>query len=413
MKILLICYNFPPEQSGGIGRPYSLYKYLPRHEIEPVVLTVDSYGKTDNEPGVCRTRSLLTLKNRKSPFYNFFRSTKILNGIVPFMDMIWEKTALGKAPEIFRQNKIELIYTSYPSTSALRLGLRLSKKYNVPLISEFRDGLVYEPLFHFNPASFFWTTRFERRLAGTSAAVITIGNEITRYFRDRYGLKKVFTVHNGYDRDDFCLHAASGPANAGGEKDKFRIAHFGNLKASRKKGRDSGLFPAISRLKREEKNKDLSGSFKLSFFGNFLKSERKAAKDLGIDDLVEFHRPIEKKEGFKVLKENFDALLFVGAKGSKTIISSKLPEYLYLEKPVIGICKGNEAAEIIERTGTGEVCDFDADSIHALLKKALSGKLAFNPRKEEILKFDRDSQAARIAEIIKEAVRKPLTGDRR
>ncbi len=402
MKILLIARHFPPEQSGGAGRPYSLYKYLPGHGIEPLILTVDSYGTMANETGIYRTMSLMTWKNRKSPFYNFFRSSKIANGIVPNMDIIWEKTALGKAAEIFRRNEIKLIYATYPSTSALRLGLWLSRRYKVPLISEFRDGLVYEPLFHFNPASFLWTTRFERRLIGASSAVVTIGNELSRYFRERYGLKNVFTVHNGYDRDDF----AAMPEPASNKNGKFRAAHFGNLMSSSKKRRGSDLFLAVSRLKRDEKakNKELSEEFGLFFFGNFLKPEKKMIRDLGVGDIVEFHRPVGKKEGFRLLMENFDALLFIGAKGSKTVISSKLPEYLYMNKPIIGICQGNEAEEIIERTGTGEVCGFDADSICSLLKRAIGGKIAFNPKKEEILKFARASQAESISEIIKEAI---------
>ena len=398
MKILLIARHFPPERSGGIGRPFSLYKYLPDHGIQPVVLTIDSYSKIDGEIDVYRTKSLMTWKNKKSIFYNFFRATKVLNMVVPNMDMIWERTALKKAPEIFSQHKIELIYATYPSMSALRLGLRLSKQYNVPLISEFRDGLIYEPLFHFNPFSFFWTTGFERRLIKASAAVITIGNELSRYFADRYGLKNVFTVHNGYDKDDFL----NMPAAKIKKREVFRVAHFGSLKASRKDYESSGLFFAIARL---EKDINLSAEkFEFFFFGNFKKPEKKFIKDLGIDNLVKFIGPLDKKEGFRTLVKEFDALLFVGAQGSKTVISSKLPEYLYLGKSIIGICKGNEAAQIIERTGTGEVCDFDADSIYSLLKKASNGEITFNPKKEEILKFDRAAQSAGIAEIIKEVI---------
>lgn len=144
----------------------------------------------ENETGIFRTKSILSWKG--SGLYDFFRLIKLPNFITPNVDRYWEKTALKKIPDIFNQHKIELIYATYPSMSALRLGMRLSGQYNVPLITEFRDGLVYEPLFHFNPLSFVWATRFERRLIGASSAVITIGNELSRYFAGRYPLKKCF-----------------------------------------------------------------------------------------------------------------------------------------------------------------------------------------------------------------------------
>ncbi len=397
MKILLITQHFPPEKSGGTGRPFSLYKYLPEHGVEPVVLTMDSYGKMGVEADVYRARSIMSWKGKKPLFYNSLRSIKVLNAIIPTMDLIWERSAAGKAQGIFSSHRIGLVYATYPSMSAIRLGLKISKKFNIPLITEFRDGLIYEPLFRFNPLSLLWTTRFERRLIAASSAVITIGNELSRYFAEHYGLKNVHTVHNGYDRNDFTLMAAPGR-----EKNcVFRVAHFGSLKTSRAR-KSSYLFDAIARLK---KNDNISSErFELSFFGNFLESEKKLIADLGIEDLVKFHAPVSKKEGFRLLQSDFDALLFVGAEGSKTIVSSKLPEYLYLGKPIIGVCKGNEAARIIERSGTGEVCDFDVASIYCLLKKALSGEINFAPVEAEIKKFDRAGQAARISGIIKEVV---------
>lgn len=401
MKILLISQHFPPERSGGIGRPFSLYKYLRNYGIYPVVLTVDAYGKMDGEPDIFRTKSILSWKNKgNSILYNVSRLTKLANFVTPTADRVWEKTSFRKGVEILNSQKIELIYASYPGISALRVGLRLSRRANVPLISEFRDGLIYEPLFRFNPISLFWTRSFEKSLIKASSAVVTIGNELSRYFAGRYALKNAFTVHNGYDRDDFILCQQNTENHRTG---KFRVAHFGNLKTSRKDRQSSGLFFAIAKLKKENISPE---KFELTLFGRFMDPEKKLIKDLGIDGLVKFHEPVDKKEGFRMLNEDFDALLLVGAKGSKTVITSKLPEYLYLNKPVIGVCKGNEAAEIIERTGTGEACGFDADSIYFLLKKALSGKIAFNPKKEEILKFDRASQAERISEIIKTVIEK-------
>jgi len=77
-----------------------------------------------------------------------------------------------------------------------------------------------------------------------------------------------------------------------------------------------------------------------------------------------------------------------------------------LHKPVIGICKGNEAELIIKKTGTGEVCDFDEKSIELLLIKMLNDEIHYQPDHLEISKFNRKHQAKEIAGIIKRCLAK-------
>ncbi|MBA2562583.1 MAG: hypothetical protein H0V14_06650, partial [Chitinophagaceae bacterium] len=54
MKILLLTGHFPPEESGGIGRPYSLYKYLPDNGIDVRVVTKNLFGILPEEKNVYR-----------------------------------------------------------------------------------------------------------------------------------------------------------------------------------------------------------------------------------------------------------------------------------------------------------------------------------------------------------------------
>ena len=106
-----------------------------------------------------------------------------------------------------------------------------------------------------------------------------------------------------------------------------------------------------------------------------------------------------------------DYLLFYGVPGETTVISSKLPEYIRLHKPIIGICKGNEAAVIIQNTGTGEVCDFDESSISSLLVRVLNNEISYHPDFAEISKFERKYQTKQIAGIIKDVAAKAITAD--
>ena len=142
------------------------------------------------------------------------------------------------------------------------------------------------------------------------------------------------------------------------------------------------------------------------FLHDFIESEKENILNYGIETCVNFRDTMPKKEGLAFVKSNFDYVLFYGVPNETTVISSKLLEYLYLGIPIIGICKGNEASDIIEQTRTGEVCDFDVDSIKKILLKTLKREIIYNPQNAEIAKFDREYQAQQISQIIKDILEK-------
>jgi len=144
----------------------------------------------------------------------------------------------------------------------------------------------------------------------------------------------------------------------------------------------------------------------LCLIGRYSEEEKKKILNYNVENSIIFKDLMPKKEGLAFVKSNFDYVLFYGSPNETTVISSKLLEYLYLGLPIIGICKGNEASDIIEQTGTGEVCDFDVDSIKNILQKALKREIAYNPKQNEIAKFDREYQAKQIADIIKNVLEK-------
>ena len=113
---------------------------------------------------------------------------------------------------------------------------------------------------------------------------------------------------------------------------------------------------------------------------------------------------VDKAEGLKFLSNNIDYLLFLGVKNETTIISSKLFDYLNLQIPIIGICKGNEAEALINDTQSGEVCDFYKEDIENLIEKAIKKKLKFSPQKEKISFFTRENQAILLGKLMKKTL---------
>lgn len=399
-KVLLIAYHFPPEASGGTARPYSLYKYLSRYDYGVLVITQNRYGRTGNEKNIFRFASLVGWRRDFTLvkfFYKVISKLKNVFGAVPEGDAYWRKNVLAGIDKIIAENSIGLVYATYPAGEALNLGIEISGKYRLPLVSEFNDGVMFEPIIR----TALWQkplkARFEEKVVSKSSAVITVGRRYADYFRQRYGREDVYTVYNGYDRDDFAFARNSGSAGP-----KRRIAHFGAIDASRRRD-TSPLYRALKRLKKDgiidERN------FELSFIGRYTDEEKRAIHDLNLDDIIKIYAPMDRASGLARIAAEYDFLLLYGVPGQNAVIPGKLFEYLELGKPIIGICGDNESGEIIVRTGTGEVCDFDGEAIASLFRKFLSGDFTFVPDKKEIAKYDREFQAGRIAAILDRVIK--------
>lgn len=401
MRVLLITTQFPPESNGGVNRPYSLYKYLPAYGIDVTVVTKKLGNNTQDEAGIIRTDSFINW--REYPFFSFKRISRYLSFLGykyfhVYTDKWWVRKSISETDRLVTKGKFDLVYATFPAVESIKTALGIKKKLGIPLIVEFRDGLVYEPCLPAPPKLLqrMSMKALEEEAVQEAAAVITIGNDISNYFKRTYK-KEIFTVFNGYDADDFKDLPEPLPANSG----KTRIVHFGNLSVSRPADR-SGIFYAIQRLKREGHIN--SSNFEVCFIGNVSEQEKEVGLRLDISELISFLPTMNKRAGFLKIREEFNYLLFYGVEGQSTVISSKLPEYIRLHMPILGICKGNEAEHIIRDTHTGEVCDFDADAIYELLLKAVKGKVAFNPDEKTIAGFDRKVQAGQIAAIIRNAI---------
>ena len=397
MKILLLTGHFPPEKTGGVGRPYSLYKYLPGEGIEVCVITKNLYGNMPNEKNICRYESFgnwrsSSLLSRKVFFKMVSLVKNKLYGIN--YDNWWVDSVLKNISDYAKD--IDLIYATFPGPEVLEAAIKLKTILKVPLITEFRDGLAFETVIP-NPNFFQQSVinQLEKRTVIKSDAIVTVGKKLSSYFNEKYN-RKVFTVYNGFDESEFGVVVHESKKN-----DKKQLIHFGSLNASRNAKRD-GLFKVLMHLKNK---KIINGdNFELTFIGNISRREKRESAKYNLDKIINYLPHMNREEGFAFIEKNADYLLFYGIPDKKTIISSKLPEYIRLHKPVIGICKGNEAEEIIKKTGIGEVCDFDESSIEVLLLKAINNQIYFNPDYTEIEKFNRKKQASEIASIRKGGV---------
>jgi Glycosyl transferase 4-like domain len=234
MKILFISYHYSLSDSTGSLRPRAMAKYLPQNGIEVAVLTyhpqreaVSFVGNMIGVKDVTRETVPLLVYYAWRIWQKGLRSLGLYRGGLEY----WRNVAMNHSAEIIARLKPDAIFASYPSVEALEIGVALSEKYGLPLISDFRDGLLFEPVEEGqlrHPATRHYYEALEAKVMALSRLVLTVSEPISAYFRERYAHPNVMTLHNGFDLDDIAPDM-----NIGLSKGVINIVHTGRLSASR------------------------------------------------------------------------------------------------------------------------------------------------------------------------------------
>ena len=215
MKVLMLCLEFPPVNTTGNYRSAGFARYFSRSGIETVVLTCDvKSGENTFNKGV--DNSLLT-GLEKVKIYRFpikpiprFWTTGIANTI-----RIWFKTTdkidkrwyygenRKKIDDIINKESPDIIYVSLPPFSMARTAMLISRKFNLPLVTDMRDAWslwVTNPFatrFHYNKI-----LKLENRLFNSSKLVLGVTPELVQDFMNQHPKikkDKFKTIYNGYD----------------------------------------------------------------------------------------------------------------------------------------------------------------------------------------------------------------------
>lgn len=357
MNILLIAYYYPPIKSGGSVRPEKMAKYLSKFGHNVTILT-QSYKRTDfGQENMIRIYDVSHNKDRKGINrikWLFLRSfTEILNlfGIYYSIYSLWKRNVIKYEKKIIDKVNPDIIITTYPPVETLEIGLLFSKKYKIPLISDFRDGIIFEPIEKKRIKKHKCIRRkyeeIERKAAVQSGAIITIANPITDYFKKMYNTKSM-TILTGFDPDDF----ENFPLDIKLDHSKFNIVFTGGFSLAEKFNRVDYFFESIRIL--IKKDPELIKRIRIHLIGDYTKKELNQLKDLIDKDIIVCHGFVERKIALAFQKEA-DILLIITLPDRKSSTSTKIFEYIYSKKPILGLTHKTVLADIIEDTKTGWV----------------------------------------------------------
>lgn len=417
ISILMVAYYFPPNAAVGGKRIARFCRYFPEYGIQPHVLTLDpascasldqAFAQTVQVPttqvaphstpldwykrvsqsrngktnGVAANGSNGTPSAGKPRFLETISKSVVALLSMPDVQWGWYRPALRAGSELIRGKKFDAIMSSGPPWTAHDVGHKLSRRFGIPWIVDFRDAWVSDHWRDDYPA---WRNRLdwrtEDRWLRDASLVLTTTERLRESMlksHPRTPAPRVVTITNGFDGDIAPQQAAAPPPGA----EQIVFIHTGELYRGR---RIDTLCSAIQDLA----SRGVFGQRKpkLVFIGEtdpeIERTARAATPALFENGSVEFRPPVSWKEAQAALKAS-DILLLVQG-DHPTAIPAKFFEYLQTGKPILAIGAGGALKDMIEETQSGFVADpQDLSAIAAAVEKSVQ----MLPRAgEEIARF--------------------------
>ncbi|TAK05929.1 MAG: hypothetical protein EPO39_10165 [Candidatus Manganitrophaceae bacterium] len=401
-KILIIAYHFPPDNKVGANRPAKFAKYLSRFGWRPYVLTVkekyiegkdnDRLKEVEDLP-IFRTsvwptpldllvqgrnslvRLLRKKENAKVPrpsgaivpsqekrpsggLRSFLRSMKryfISIFAVPDEVNGWFVPAVWRGYWLIKKEGIGVIMTSCPPRTTTLIGLALSKLTGARLLTDLRDpwfllgGKPKHLRCQLTDKVELW---LEKKIMEDSDKVITTTEQYTHFLHAHYPRiqrDKFYTLHNGYDQEDFDGLATPEPNK------KFTLVYLGTFYFART---PKEFLCALSALFKEQSIPP--GEIEVNFFGNVKSAGGDQVENLiqsyGLSGSVSLRETLPYKQSLFQMKRSDLLLLFAPDDDEQNYaIPGKTFEYIGAGKTILCIGDKGATAELIRKTGTGVV----------------------------------------------------------
>jgi glycosyltransferase involved in cell wall biosynthesis len=433
-KVLFISYYFPPAGGGSVVRSYTFVKYLPSTGISPFVLTVKekyypSFNKDETLLQALDTTHVKMIRTAsfgpKGAVFDTFQARIYgLDGsssffqknikpalrwlyhifMIPDEQVLWAPHAIREGRHLIKQHHIDAIFATTPPHSAGIIGAALSRLTHIPFIMDVRDDWIGNPLFD-NGA---WHKRFISRLLEkwvikTAAKVITVTAESSTLFQKKYAgqpADKFQVISNGFDAQDFSEMSGD---RSGHCKDRLRIIYTGGLPIKRS---PVALFKALRELAAELPIEEL---LQIDFYGNTHQEFIDVVQQLGIGNVVKFHKFVSRKESLQQLVLSDSGLMIIPEEeGSQTAIPGKIYEYLGARKFVLALCPPQSApARLVRALNLGIVAPpGDVEAIKTALREMFSrfknDGLSMDLPSNILKKYERFTQTECLAEIFKQ-----------
>ncbi|HKI78939.1 MAG TPA: glycosyltransferase [Ignavibacteriaceae bacterium] len=348
-KVLVIAYYYPPIGLSGVQRTMKFTKYLGMNNWEPTVLTTTDIGYYAHDYSLLDEAKSTSIKiirasgkginTRLSKKGTIKMPPEIIRKVfsrlnstifIPDNKIGWCKQALNIANELLTSEKFDLIFVSGPPFSSFIMATELKKKFNLPLVLDYRD-LWYGNQFGFYPTPLhnYLHKKMEYKVLKTADSVIVTNRRIKEKLLNNYKFltfKDVSIIPHGYDPQDF--------ENLLPEK----------RNSSRMNLTYTGIFyefitpkyflRAFKQLSIERP--DIAANIRLHFVGLLRNENVKLIRQLELQEFVKEHGYLNHKDALiKTVSSDVLWMMVGNGRNTDTISSGKLFEYFGSKKPII------------------------------------------------------------------------------
>ncbi len=402
--LLLIAFHYPPAAtSSGVQRAIAFSRHLPEHGWRVTVYTVQERAHPPGpkpEPipeGVRVVRGFALDTARHLTIAG--RYPRLL--ALPDRWASWGLFGLSAAMNIVREDRPDLIMSTYPIASAHWLAERLARKTGIPLVADFRDPMV-DPHYPVVGSQRKIRRGIEDAIAQRCALGLCTTPGTLSAYRDRYTpADKWRLLPNGFREDSFAgIAPAARPAGS-----PRLLLHSGVVYPSERDPRQ--LFAALATLK--QSGRISAATLRLRFRACGHEQLFQPQVDaLGIADLVEFAPPIPYREALAEML-GADALLLMQASNCNAQVPAKLYEYFRARRPILALTDAaGDTARSLQEVACARLAPLDDE---AAISAALPGFLDALPDLQgrvmdeaTVQTYSREGQCQQLAQWLDELV---------
>ncbi len=367
--ILMIAAEYPPCLSAGVQRTFHFAENLYKLGWQPVILSAHPriYARLDDQTQVSPAiqphvyRAFAADASR-----HFAIQGKYLDCLEdPDKFASWYHMGWRKGLKLIRTYSPEVIWSTFPVSTAHRIALKLKQKTGSKWVADFRDPLhshCDDNYKNITPLA----KRIDRETAEQADALVFATEQMKMLYQRAYSHldpAKFVVIENGYDENVFDKLERTEPKD-----DVFTLLYSGGLYPH---GRDPvPLFKAIAELvKQGELQQD---KFRLHFRGSGDGSAyHDLLEELGISSMVHFLPSVSYKESIQEMK-NADGLLVLQGKTFNNQIPGKVYEYIATGNPILGIVGQGGATEGLLKRMDNNACVTEEENVASIRRGVIN-----------------------------------------
>jgi hypothetical protein len=416
---LLVAFHYPPcAVSSGLQRTLSFSMHLARHGWRPIVLTASpgAYERTSTsqlvdipaDTLVARAFALDTARHLSIKGWYWSRLA------IPDRWRSWSFSAVSRGLQLIRDERVDLIWSTYPIATAHTIGAALAERSGLPWVADFRDPMVeYFPetgeTFPKDPKMRAARLAIEAKVAHGASASVFCTNTARGIFGERYAShvrsEQLHVIPNGYEERAFAdaekLPRSAPPTPRTSSMKQRILLHSGVVYPGADRD-PSALFAAIRRLADRGQLTPDNFELRLRDPSNVAYFE-KLASDKGIAQFVSIVPSLAYREALAEMLQ-VDGLLLLQGITSNPAIPAKLYEYLRARRPIIALVHpAGESAGTLRKLAIDTTAPLDeVDAIAALLDRWLTDPHAVEralPSMQAVTEYSREAQTGHLASV--------------